>query len=502
LDYYYDDDVEKNEKEFLETNILPLPSKKEQFVEAIVIMFPWLALLIPLYMFGISLWMAWILPADVIIAFALGTFIGMIISEGLFQVFQGIFSFYYFQGNIYEAKRTMKRYLAFTGLITFIIFLIFYSFSRVQNIPYELTIYTITGTFTICFFRIFYMTIYSLKKYRIIITSYTLSILTLLLVYFTLPDQMLPTFKYFTAFGIAFLLLFSISIYFNFTIFFKKFSFTLFLNRLFKIIYKRKSSKTVSKKEETFLINFYYPPSSNVIQGLKSIFKVQLWENLYYLFYGTLYFVMLFGDRLLSWIYNPVTIEASNGVILPMAFNTTYHIGADIALLIMTPAGIIQYIIVYPLYQILNNKSVYIKIREIKTIDQYLLKVYKKLILVSIVVSVGVYIIMNIFGPTIIDFLGGNEVSVQIFQIASIANVFFSIFIANSIFLAFLKDLKILLMMVILSSGILLSMGPVLALYGFQNIIWAYAISIIIPTILSTRFTLKILKNGSTKIFG
>ena len=236
IDYYYYDEAVKKEKEFLETNILPLPSKKEQFVEAIVIMFPWLALLIPLYIFGISLWMAWILPADVIIAFALGTFIGMIISEGLFQVFQGIFSFYYFQGNIYEAKRTMKRYLAFTGLITSIIILIFYSFSRVQNIPYELTTYTITGTFTICFFRIFYMTIYSLKKYRIIITSYSLSILTLLLVYFTLPDQMLPTFKYFTAFGIAFLLLFSISIYFNFTIFFKKFSFTLFINIIFKII--------------------------------------------------------------------------------------------------------------------------------------------------------------------------------------------------------------------------------------------------------------------------
>ena len=134
LDYYYDDDVEKKEKEFLETNILPLPSKKEQFVEAhsyhvsMVSSFS-----IPLYIFGISLWMAWILPADVIIAFALGTFIGMIISEGLFQVFQGIFSFYYFQGNIYEAKMTMKRYLAFTGLITSIIILIFYSFSRVPK---------------------------------------------------------------------------------------------------------------------------------------------------------------------------------------------------------------------------------------------------------------------------------------------------------------------------------------------------------------------------------
>jgi hypothetical protein len=29
LDYYYDDDVEKKEKEFLETNILPLPLKRE-----------------------------------------------------------------------------------------------------------------------------------------------------------------------------------------------------------------------------------------------------------------------------------------------------------------------------------------------------------------------------------------------------------------------------------------------------------------------------------------
>lgn len=472
------------------------------------IMFPLLALLVPLYLFGISFWMAWILPADVIIAFALGTFIGMIISEGLFQVFQGIFSFYYLQDNISEAKRTMKRYLAFTGLLLSILILIFYSISRFQNIPYDLTTYTIFGTVTICFFRIFYMAIYSLKKYRIIIISFSLSILTLLLVYFTLPDDMLPTIRYFTAFGIALIFLFSFSIYFNFTIFYKKkVNFTIFYKIFYKKIrffYKKKKvNKTNNSSiDETSLPVFYYPQSSNVRNSLKSIFKVQLWENLSYLFYGTLYFVMLFGDRLLSWIYNPVVVEAANGVILPMAFNTTYHIGADLALFIMAPAGIIQYILVAPLYQIINNKSIYLKIGEVKVIDQFLFSLYKQLFLISIMVSFAVFIIMNIFGPMIIYSANGNEISVQIFQIASVANVFFSIFIANSIFLSFLKSLKMLLMIVVLSSVILLSMGPFLAQYGFQNIIWAYAISIIIPAILSTIYTIKDLKNASSKIFG
>lgn len=471
-------------------------------------MFPLLALLVPLYLFGISFWMAWILPADVIIAFALGTFIGMIISEGLFQVFQGIFSFYYLQDNISEAKRTMKRYLAFTGLLLSILILIFYSISRFQNIPYDLTTYTTIGTVTICFFRIFYMTLYSLKKYRIIIISFSLSILTLLLVYFTLPDDMLPTIRYFTAFGIALIFLFSFSIYFNFTIFYKKkVNFTIFYKIFYKKIRffykKKKANKTNNSSiDETSLPVFYYPQSSNVRNSLKSIFKVQLWENLSYLFYGTLYFVMLFGDRLLSWIYNPVVVEAANGVILPMAFNTTYHIGADLALFIMAPAGIIQYILVAPLYQIINNKSIYLKIGEVKVIDQFLFSLYKQLFLISIMVSFAVFIIMNIFGPMIIYSANGNEISVQIFQIASVANVFFSIFIANSIFLSFLKSLKMLLMIVVLSSVILLSMGPFLAQYGFQNIIWAYAISIIIPAILSTIYTIKDLKNASSKIFG
>ena len=312
---------------------------------------------------------------------------------------------------------------------------------------------------------------------------------------------MLPTIRYFTAFGMAFLLLFSFSIYFNITIFFKNFNFTLFLKSLIKIFFKKKNSKTNSRKDEKSLPNFYYPPSSNVRQSLKSIFKVQIWENLYYLFYGPLYFIMLFGDRLLSWIYNPVIIEASSGVILPMAFNTTYHIGADLALLIMTPAGIIQYIIVSPLYQILNNKSLYLKISEVKVIDQYLFSVYKKMFIFSLIVSLGVLVIMNIFGQSIIYSVHGSELSVQIFQIASITNVFFSIFIANSMFLAFLKDLKMLLMMVVLASVILLFLGPHLALYGFQNIIWAYALAIIISTILSTIFTLKNLKNANSKIF-
>jgi hypothetical protein len=184
---------------------------------------------------------------------------------------------------------------------------------------------------------------------------------------------MLPTIRYFTAFGIALIFLFSFSIYFNFTILYKKKVNFTFLYKKIRFFYKKKKANKTNNSsiDETSVPVFYYPQSSNVRNSLKSIFKVQLWENLYYLFYGTLYFVMLFGDRLLSWIYNPVTVEAANGVILPMAFNTTYHIERNLALFIMAPAGIIQYILVAPLYQILNNKSLYLKIGELKLLINF-----------------------------------------------------------------------------------------------------------------------------------
>ena len=62
----------------------------------------------------------------------------------------------------------------------------------------------------------------------------------------------------------------------------------------------------------------------------------------------------------------------------------------------------------------------------------------------------------------------------HVLQIASIANVFMSLFTANSLFLMFTNKIKSLAIIVMTSASIVLTMGVLLAGSGFENLVFAY----------------------------
>ena len=221
-----------------------------------------------------------------------------------------------------------------------------------------------------------------------------------------------------------------------------------------------------------------------------------------YFVFGIFYFIMLFGDRILSWIFNPETVSAINGTTLPMAFNSIYHIGADLALFILVPTTIIQYIIISPIYSLTNNRALELKLSEDKEIDHFLRRSYIKLLIASLTVSLVAYVILNLIGPgLILNYLGGSETSIQILRYASIGNVLLSVFNANSMFIIFLNRAKILAIITIIAVILVVTLGIILAQSGFENIVKAYLVSTITGMVISTLYVAKIMRKAGSRFF-
>ena len=99
------------------SSAMEVPSTKRRLAESLSMIFPWLGSLVLLFVTGVSLWMAWGLPADVTTAFLAGVFLGLVVTEGLLQNYNRLFSFYYSQTNIGEVKRSIKRSYVLAGVI-------------------------------------------------------------------------------------------------------------------------------------------------------------------------------------------------------------------------------------------------------------------------------------------------------------------------------------------------------------------------------------------------
>jgi hypothetical protein len=259
--------------------------------------------------------MAWGLPADVTTMFLGGVFLGLILTEGLMQNFQRLFSFYYSQTNIGEVKRSIKRHFALTGVVICLAVAGIYALSVVAGLSLELATVAAISAVTVALHRVSYVILYVLKKLLHLVVSYAIAFLAVGLVFFLLapavPDT---TTRYFIALGAAFALLSAFAAYHH-----------------YKIL-GQSSTSIVSRGAP----HFYSPLSVND-NTIASRFVVQLRECLPFFVFGTSYFAILFGDRIISWLFNPISVTAG-GIVLPFSFNSAYHIGADPALIVMLPA--------------------------------------------------------------------------------------------------------------------------------------------------------------------
>src|SRR2546426_1141409 len=196
-----------------------VPSTKKRLAESLSMIFPWLGSLVLLFMTGVSLWMAWGLPAGVTTAFLAGVFLGLVLTEGLLQNYNRLFSFYYSQTNIGEVKRSMKRSYALAGVILSGTVAALYGASVLANIPLELTTITAISTVTISLHRVSYVIMYTLKKLAHLTLSYTIAFAVLAGAFFLAPNAIPDvTVRYFAALGSAFAVLCGFAIYHHYKI--------------------------------------------------------------------------------------------------------------------------------------------------------------------------------------------------------------------------------------------------------------------------------------------
>ena len=465
---------DKNNEKYVKAFTMKIPNLPKRTLEGIAMIFPWLASLSILFITGVSLWMAWKLPIQITTAFVTGVFLGLMITEGPLQVFNRLFSFYNAQTNLGEVKRLLKRSYVLVGCILSISLVLLWGIGYLEKISTNLIMIATISVCTVSLHRASYMIIYAQKKMAKLIISYSIAFASLLVTYYfgqTLIHDDIS--RYFAGLILAFVALSIFAIHEHY--------------KLTRISY------AVDYADKPH----FYNPISKTDKTIKSKFRVQLWETLPYLLFGTFYFSTMFTDRFLSWIYNPLVHSTNMG--LPMIFNTVYHSGADLALVVLFPTSIIQYIMMMPIFMEISNISLVTKTSQAKSINKHIDKKYKKLFLISIVTSIITAVILN-FAINIFD-TGLSESSLHVLQIASIGNVFLAIFTSNSLFLMLLNKAKHLAIISIISTIIVSSLGIILGQKGFENIVFAYLASSIFGGVVSTIYTRKIMKNSSSILF-
>ncbi|MDA4134411.1 MAG: hypothetical protein OK441_02455 [Thaumarchaeota archaeon] len=460
-----------------EREAVKIPSVGRRVAEGLTLSFPWIGSLSVLFLFGVSLWLVWGLPASITTSLIIGLFLGIFASEGPMQLFQRLFAFHYNQANLSEVKRVLKRSYGVLALLAGAVLLLLYASEVAWGIPVSLVELTAIASVSILAHRVSYVVIYALKRYWQLAVSYAAGLTAMVGSYYLLYNIIPLTLnRYLDSLGIAFLVLSVAPIYYDYKVF---------------------SSASTSSIDDQ--IRHSVNPSIVNSRTIRSSFGVQLWENLPYYAFGTLFFSLLFGDRVLAWLFNPNHL--ANGIRLPLEFNSAYHLGADLALIVIFPAAVIQYVVMSPISEHLANLGMTTKVSDAAAVDGFLRERYVLLLALTAVASTSVAAVLFIAGPHIISDLGGSEVSVRILVVAASGNVLISIFMANSLYLTFASRIKSLVVIACVGVTVLVLGGVLLARSGFQDIVYAYFAAAALTAILSSLEVSDVLKSPGRTFF-
>ncbi|MDE1853679.1 MAG: hypothetical protein KGI38_08025 [Thaumarchaeota archaeon] len=475
VDYY--DEAETDEASKAEERKIPVPSARKRLIESLSLATPWLGALALLYAFGVSLWLAWGLPIASVTALMVGVLLGLLISEGPLQAFTRIFMFYQAQGNMSECSRALKRsYFALVLLLAASVGILVAS-SVLLAVPPTLTALAAVGAVTISLHRIGFLPIYALKKTKVIVVSYGIALPLLAAVYFLtpafFPDLVI---RYLVALGAGLSVLSVFAWYYS--------------TRSLVV----QASYAVGKD----IPSFYKPAFVNV-DTIRSRFSVQFWEALPQYLFGTFFFVMIFGDRVLSWIANPV--KAAGGVVLPMLFNSVYHAGADLALGVMFPVAIVQYVLLSSIHEELNNLSLDLPVTNTEEVDSFIRGKHARIMIITLGVAGFSALLAVLYGPILMARVGGSPISIRILYIAAVADIFLSVFVVNSSFIMLLNRPKTLAALAGVGASVVVAFGVILMPLGFQFIVYSYLAACFAAALGSTVVTWGLLRSPSSLFY-
>lgn len=467
-------EVKQDEKEVINSFLVKVPSKKKRMVESVAMIFPWLASLALFLVSGVSLWMASGLPSEDITVLMIGVFAGIFVTQGPLEVFQRLFVMNHNQLNTSAAKRTIRRNFYFVSVTVGITAFLFILFGYISDISPDLVLLSVMSLVTVSLHRASYMIVYALKKLKILVLSYSAALVSLFVTYYLtwyiIPDMLE---RYLASLGLAFAVL-SISAFYAY----------------------HKTFNSSSKHEAH--PSFYKSPKG-ITNTINARFIVQMWDSIPYYFLGTFLFIIMFGDRLLSWAFNPALDSTKTS--LPLLFNTTYHSGADPAMLVFLATSIVQYMIMSGFYEELSNITLMNKTTQVNSVDRFLKRRYKKLILVSLATSSLVVIGLSYLGPEMMVQLGASEISLDVLIVSSIGNVFISIFVANIMFATFMNRVKALAIIAMFAAVILVIGGLYFAQTGFEYIVYAYLGAAFVSAVLSTAYVMRTIRKATNIYF-
>jgi len=454
------------------------------------------AMLAVLFIFGVSLWMARVLPIEITTAFLSGVFLGILISEGPAQAFNRLFSFYYSQNNLGEVKRAIRRNDYFVGTALLVAAAVLIAISIFGGLPIALVSITIFSAVTIATNRASYLVIFALKKLGQMVAAYTIALAALVIIYLYAPSDEIAKLTSFVPIG----LINEVSTEAGFQLIVRYFLALIVAFAILSIpaLYYRSKIMT-SKSTSSEKAPAFYSPFSVGDKTVKSRLGVQLWETLPYFIFGTFFFLMIFADRIISWIFNPFVADYGT---LPLEFNAAYHTGADPALIILLGVTITSYVILAPIYDELGESSAKMTMAKAESLVGILQRAYDKLLIAATLTSTSLALLVNYEGVEIMHYLRGALVSLQILRVASIGDVFISIFFVNAMFLILVNRVKVAATISVICVVIVVFVGTFLGFAGFQYIIWAYLLSSFVAMISSTAYCIKIRRNLSNLFLG
>lgn len=475
VDYYDEGGLEPTKP--TTEHFVPVPSARKRLVESLSLASPWLGALALLYAFGVSLWMVWGLPLGPVTALMVGVYLGLLVSEGPMQAFTRIFMFYHSQGNVSECARALKRsYFALSILLCSTLGVLAAS-AYLLRIPLELAALAGVGAATIAVHRIGYLPIYALKKTRTVVISYAVALPVLVATFVLTPGYFPdPVIRYLVALGSA-----------------------LGVLSMFAWYHTRSSLVIpTSQLAEKDAPPFFRPIFYNV-HTIGSKFSIQFWETLPYYLSGTFFFMLLFSDRVLSWLGNPIKVVG--GVQLPMVFNSVYHSGADMALVVLFPVALVQYIMLSSLHEELQNLTLNLPTTQTDVVDKFIRMRHAKVMVMTLAVSVATVFLLLTFGSYNVLRLGGTQTSLQVMYIAALSNLLLTIYVANSSFMILLNNAKVLAMITMVGAFIVGGLGAFLLPMGFEYLVYGYLAGCAFVALFSTVKVHGLLSSPSSLFF-
>lgn len=454
-----------------------LPSARKRLVESLSLAAPWVGALALLYVFGVSLWLALGLGLGPETALMVGVFMGLLVSEGPMQAFTRVFMFYHSQGNVSECARALRRSYAAVALLLSCSVAVIFASAFALRIPWEMVALAAVGAVTIAVHRIGYLPIYALKKTSQVVASYGIA-LPLLVGVYVLTPVIVPdvVVRYLLSLGAALAVL-SVFAWYN-----TKKSLVIDAEGL------------VGKDAPAF-----YRPTFVNVHTINSKFEVQFWETLPTYLSGTFFFILVFGDRILSWFGNPVKVVG--GVTLPLVFNVAYHSGADFALAILFPVAIVQYVMLSSVHEELHNRSLDLPVTKTAEVDRFIRMKHAKATAATLASAAVAAALLFVFAPPLVYRLGAGELSVHILYVAALGDLLLAVFVANSSFMSLLNGANGQAAITAAGAAAVVGLGALVLPMGFQYLVYAYLAACALVATLSTAYLASLMKSPSDHFY-